>query len=187
VRIFTEAITKRRCLLNEFVASPQKVFIPKISIQIGVLMSDLTKEEIKSLVVKGWSCDDYKGLCKIQSHKGIKNSIIYDPKGEVTPNQIADDKNFEGNAVILHIGQVIAKLGPGGLTKDALIIPPGKFVFFMTIECVNMPLEYRWFTVHESPHLKPRPALFYAGPRRSRFSRTSYGNIAQHDESTNKA
>jgi deoxycytidine triphosphate deaminase len=104
-------------------------------------MSDLTKKEIKSLVVKGWSCDDYKGVCMVQSHKGVKNSIIYDPSGKVSPNQIADDKNFEGNAVILHVGQVVGKLTSEELTKEALIVPPGKFVFFMTVECVNMPLD----------------------------------------------
>jgi deoxycytidine triphosphate deaminase len=119
--------------------------------EIGVLVSDLTKEEIRSLITAGWSCDDYKGICKIQSHKGVKNSIVYDPTGKIPANQIADDKNFEGNAAILHIGQVVGKLTQDELTEDAMIVPPGKFVFFMTKECVNMP-----FDIDGSLFMNPR-------------------------------
>lgn len=114
-------------------------------------MSNLTKEEIKSLITKGWSCDDYKGICKVLSHKGVKNSIVYDPTGKIPQDQIADDKNFEGNALILHIGQVVGKLTQEELTEDAMIIPPGKFIFFMTRECVNVP-----FDVDGSLFMNPR-------------------------------
>jgi deoxycytidine triphosphate deaminase len=114
-------------------------------------VSDLTKEEIKSLIITGWSCDDYKGVCKIQSHKGVKNNIIYDPTGKISLNEIADDSNFEGNAAILHTGQVVGKLTKEELTEDAMIIPPGKFVFFMSRECVNVP-----FDVDGSLFMNPR-------------------------------
>lgn len=119
--------------------------------KLGVFVSDLTKEEIISLITTGWSCDNYKGVCKIQSHKGVKNNIIYDPTGKISLNQIADDSNFEGNAAILHVGQVVGKLTREELTKDAMILPPGKFVFFMTRECVNMP-----FDVDGSLFMNPR-------------------------------
>lgn len=104
-------------------------------------MSNLIKEQIKELILEGWKCDDYKGLCKISSHKGVMNRILYDPIGELDDKKIADDKNFEGNAVVLHIGKVVGKLRPVELTEETLIIPPGKFIFFLTRECINMPFD----------------------------------------------
>jgi len=114
-------------------------------------VSDLTREEVKSFITRGWSCDDYKGTCKIPSHKGAKNNIIYDPTGKISLSQIADDKNFEGNAAILHVGEVVGKLTQEELTEDAMIIPPGKFIFFMTRECVNIP-----FDIDGSLFMNPR-------------------------------
>lgn len=55
----------------------------------------------------------------------------------------AKDGNFsggEGNAVILHIGEISARLSPYEKTEKQLIIPPGRFMFFMTKEMINMPL-----------------------------------------------
>lgn len=114
-------------------------------------MSDLTRAEIKSLITAGWNCDKYKGACKIKSHEGLKNNIIYDPTGKISLNQIAEDENFEGNAAILHIGEVVGRLTQEELTKDTLIVPPGRFVFFMTMECVNMP-----FDIDGSLFMNPR-------------------------------
>lgn len=114
-------------------------------------MSDLTKEETKSLIIQGWKCDDYKEICEIPSHKGVVNHLIYDRTGKVTLQEIADDKNFDGNAVILHIGKIIGKLSSGELTKETLVIPPGKFIFFMTRECINMP-----FDIDGSLFMNPR-------------------------------
>lgn len=114
-------------------------------------MSDLTRDEIKSLIAQGWSCDDYQGFCEVESHKGLKNHLIYDPTGKISPDQIASDENFEGNAAILHVGQVEGKLSPEELTNDEITIPPGKFVFFMTQEAVNMP-----FDVDGSLFMNPR-------------------------------
>jgi hypothetical protein len=104
-------------------------------------MSDLTKREIKKLIVNGWKCDDYKGACSIPAHRGKVNHLLYDPKGVKTPADLAGDKNFDGNAVVLHVGRVIGKLCNGQLTEEKLEIPAGKFVFFTTEECVNMPLD----------------------------------------------
>lgn len=114
-------------------------------------MSDLTKEEVKSLIIEGWKCDDYKGICKIASHRGVVNHLIYDDTGKINPEKIATDENFDGNAVILHIGGVIGKLSPEELTEEALVIPPGRFVFLMTKECINMP-----FDVDGSLFMNPR-------------------------------
>jgi len=114
-------------------------------------MSDLTREEIRSLIIEGWKCDNYKGICKIPSHKGVVNHLVYDPAGKVTFKEIASEKNFDGNAVILHIGEVIGKLGPSELTEKTLVIPPGRFIFFMTRECINMP-----FDVDGSLFMNPR-------------------------------
>ena len=38
-------------------------------------VSDLTKKEIKSLIIEGWKCDDYKGVCGVASHKGVVNHL----------------------------------------------------------------------------------------------------------------
>ena len=114
-------------------------------------MSDLTREEMKSLIIEGWKCDNYGGICKIPSHKGIVNHLVYDRTGKVALEQIASEKNFDGNAVILHIGEVIGKLGPSESTEETLVIPPGRFIFFMTRECINMP-----FDVDGSLFMNPR-------------------------------
>lgn len=81
-----------------------------------VSMSNLTKEEIKSLVIKGWKCNDYNGICKISSHKDVTNHLIYDRTGKVTLDEIAGDSSFDGNAIILHIGEIIGKLSSDELT-----------------------------------------------------------------------
>jgi len=114
-------------------------------------MSDLTREEIRSLIIEGWKCDDYKGVCKIPSHKGAVNHLVYDRAGLATFDEIADEKNFDGNAVILHIGEVIGKLCTSQITEETLVIPPGKFIFFITRECINMP-----FDVDGSLFMNPR-------------------------------
>ena len=114
-------------------------------------MSDLTREEIRSLIIEGWKCDDYKGVCKIPSHKGAVNHLVYDRTGLATFDEIANEKNFDGNAVILHIGEVIGKLCLPQITEETLVIPPGKFIFFITRECINMP-----FDVDGSLFMNPR-------------------------------
>ena len=102
-------------------------------------MSDLNKEQIQKLILEGWKCDDFKGLCTIASHKGQTHQLVTGPSQK--PKDLAKDENFSGNAYILHIGEVSAKLSPSQKTQDELIIPPGRFLFFMTQERVQIPLD----------------------------------------------
>ncbi|HEY9247240.1 MAG TPA: hypothetical protein VIO11_10375, partial [Candidatus Methanoperedens sp.] len=106
-------------------------------------MSNLTKEQIKKLIIDGWKCNDpkYKGFCKIPSHTNVVNHLLYDPDEYLTVQEISDDNNFQGNAVVMHVGKVVGNLKPRELTDETLIIPPGKFIFFLTRECVNMPFD----------------------------------------------
>lgn len=102
-------------------------------------MSDLNKEQIQKLILEGWKCDDFKGLCTVASHKGQKHRLVTHPK--LRAEDLAKDENFSGNAYVLHIGEVSAKLRPSQKTQDELIIPPGRFLFFMTEERVQIPLD----------------------------------------------
>jgi deoxycytidine triphosphate deaminase len=92
-------------------------------------------------MLKGWKCDDFKGLCKILEHKGQVNRLVSDPTGSLKPEDLAKEENFSGNAYILHIGEVCAKLHSRQKTEQELIIPPGRFLFFMTRERVQIPLD----------------------------------------------
>jgi deoxycytidine triphosphate deaminase len=62
------------------------------------------------------------------------HQIISDPSA---PRAVWKEE-FEGNAVVLHIGEYRGKVSESG--KD-LIIPPGRFLFFMTQEIVDLPFD----------------------------------------------
>lgn len=123
---------------------------------------DLTKKEIISLIKEGWRCDDYDKLCPVASHKGKTFHLLEIPSEEKY-EELAKDETFsgrEGNAIILHIGQITARLCPEQNTKHLLIIPPGRFVFFMTEEAVNMPLDCDG-TLFMNPATSNKGLLFF--------------------------
>jgi hypothetical protein len=105
----------------------------------GTIMSYLDKEQIKELISDGWKCDDFKGLCTVASHKSQTRHLVADPARR--PEDVVRDENFSGNAYVLHMGEVSAKLKPSEITQDELIIPPGRFLFFLTQERIQMPLD----------------------------------------------
>jgi len=107
-------------------------------------VANLSKKEINDLIIKGWKCEDYGDLCPLPSHKSKTFRLIEDPSGDLTAEDLAKDESFsgrEGNAVILRIGEISARLSPYEKTEKQLIIPPGRFIFFMTKEKINMPLD----------------------------------------------
>lgn len=96
-------------------------------------MTNLTKSEIKNLIVNGWKCSSFGNLCSVKSHKDKTFRLIENPDGDLKPEECAKDEYFsgrEGNAIILHIGEVNAAIEPSKVTDEKLIIPAGRFVFF---------------------------------------------------------
>ena len=99
-------------------------------------MSDLTPDAIRQLIDPGWRCDAFQGLCTVpQLHvnTGFEHHVVYNPGA---PNLAHDE--FEGNAVVLHIGDYRGKIRENG---NNLIIPPGRFLFFITQEIVDLPFD----------------------------------------------
>jgi len=126
-------------------------------------MGNLVKKEIEDLIINGWKCDDHKGLCSVASHKGMTFRLIEDPGSNLKPEDFAKDENFsgrEGNALVLHIGEINARICPDQITKKRLVIPPGRFVFFMTKEIVNMPLDCDG-TLFMNPTTSNKGLLFF--------------------------
>lgn len=112
-------------------------------------MSTLTRDLIENKIRKGWKCDDFPNLCPISSHKGKVNKILYDPTGKWNDDKIVKECLQRQSSIMLHIGESV------GLEKeedsDSLIIPAGKYVFFLTKEVVNFP-----FDVEGSLFMNPR-------------------------------
>lgn len=96
-------------------------------------MSSLTPETIIELSTKGWKCDDYKNLCPIKEHKGKVNKLVYYPDDDLA------EIEFLGNSLVMHIGEIYSKIDKESDKK--IVIPPGKFIFFLTKEAVNMPMD----------------------------------------------
>lgn len=53
----------------------KNLYLIRIYFKMVFFVSDLTKKEIKSLIIEGWKCDDYKGVCGVASHKGVVNHL----------------------------------------------------------------------------------------------------------------
>jgi deoxycytidine triphosphate deaminase len=96
-------------------------------------MSSLTPETIRKLSTEGWKCDDYKNLCTIKEHTGKINRLVYDPADDLA------EIEFLGNSLVMHIGEIYSKIDNESNKK--IVIPPGKFMFFLTKEAVNMPMD----------------------------------------------
>jgi deoxycytidine triphosphate deaminase len=96
-------------------------------------MSSLTPETIRKLSTEGWKCDDYKNLCPIKEHKGKVNRLVYDPDEDLA------EIEFLGNSLVMHIGEIYSKIDKESDKKN--LIPPGKFIFFLTKEAVNVPMD----------------------------------------------
>ena len=127
-------------------------------------MSNLNKEEIKSLIIGGWKCDDFPNLCPVASHINKIHYLLEDSCGDHSQEELAkNDDNYsgrEGNSVVLHIGMVNARVSPQQNTEAILIIPPGRFAFFMTREIINMPLDCDG-TLFMNPRVSNRGLLFF--------------------------
>lgn len=126
-------------------------------------MGNLTKDQIKSLITNGWRCSSYGNLCSLPSHKNKTFRLIENSDQAFQPEECAKDESFsgrEGNAVILHIGEINADIDPSKVTEEKLVIPAGHFVFFLTQELVNMPLDCDG-TLFMNPGTSNRGLLFY--------------------------
>jgi len=75
---------------------------------------------------------------------GYLHHIIYDPSS----SRGTWNEQYEGNAVVLHVGDYRGKVRVSG---DNLIIPPGRFLFFITQEIVDLP-----FDIDGSLFMNPR-------------------------------
>jgi deoxycytidine triphosphate deaminase len=102
-------------------------------------MSSLAKETIVKLSSEGWSCDDYPGQCTVPGHKGNKNRLLYVPDQDPLKNPL--HVQFSGNAVILHFGKTVRRYRRTSTERETVVIPPGKFYFFLTKEAVNLPMD----------------------------------------------
>jgi deoxycytidine triphosphate deaminase len=126
-------------------------------------VTNLTKDQIKSLITDGWKCNSYGSLCSLPSHKNKTFRLIENPDQALQPEECAKDENFsgrEGNAIILHIGEVNADIDPSMVTEERIVIPAGHFVFFLTQEIVNMPLDCDG-TLTMNPGTSNRGLLFF--------------------------
>lgn len=116
-------------------------------------MSDLTPEQIEELNRVGWKCDDFSNMCGVNEHAGKTHKLIYDPVNPSVDLTI----EFEGNAVVLHIGE----LGGDFKTEDDLVVfPPGKFVFCLTNEAMNLPFDING-TLFQNPRISNLGLLFF--------------------------
>jgi deoxycytidine triphosphate deaminase len=113
-------------------------------------MTTLTKQIIEEKIRQGWKCDDFPGLCQVSSHRGRTNKLIYDPTGKLNDEQIIEKCLQRQSSIMLHIGEVVG-LKKKEKNSDCVTIPPGRFVFFLTRECVNLP-----FNVEGSLFMNPR-------------------------------
>lgn len=126
-------------------------------------MSNLNKEEIKRLIIAGWKCDEFPNMCPLASHKNKIHFLLEDSCGDHSQEELAKNDNYsgrEGNSVVLHIGEIKAWLSPQQNTEDILVIPPGRFAFFMTREIINMPLDCDG-TLFMNPRVSNRGLLFF--------------------------
>jgi deoxycytidine triphosphate deaminase len=103
-------------------------------------MTVLTKKYFEDKIRNGWKCDDFPNMCPIAEHKGKINKLLYDPTGKLNDDAIINTCLQRQSSIMLHIGETI---GPKKKDKDqnTIVIRPGKFVFFLTRECVNLPFD----------------------------------------------
>lgn len=118
----------------------------------------LSANEVDTLIDDGWDCSNYPVECESDDHDDGLHLIESE----------RDKVELSGNAVRLHVGEVfspdehhsnsVLSLFSGTLndfnarrpsdeedrnplTKGAIQIPPGKFVYFITEEIVNLPFD----------------------------------------------
>lgn len=98
-------------------------------------MGTINGEAIENLCNSGWNCNEYDNLCPVVEHKSKSDNwkLIYEENNDNFCVEI------RGNTIVLHIGEVYTRVDVKG--NDEIQIPPGQFIFFMTKEIVNMPLD----------------------------------------------
>jgi hypothetical protein len=67
-------------------------------------MSDLNKKQIQKLILEGWKCDDFKGLCTVASHKGQAHQLITHSK--LRPEDLAS----RGKYLTFGVRNVISRI-----------------------------------------------------------------------------
>ena len=115
-------------------------------------LTTLVKADIIQLINEGWKCSEikYSSLCKWSDadHKDLKRVLVSGPGG-VSPSNGIVQNQVMGASVLLNAGETYF---PGrGLRgwirrnirrhKNAILIPPGKFLFFLTREVVDLPFD----------------------------------------------
>lgn len=116
-------------------------------------MTTLAGQALQDLLTKGWMCDDYGKLCPNPSHRGKKHRLLYDPENILDEKAITKSC-YRYTSLSLHAGDVtpssvyrkkLTRTKEGKDTfpwrRDRIVIPSGRFVFMLTRECVDVPLD----------------------------------------------
>ena len=119
-------------------------------------MTVLTRTYFEDKIRNGWKCNDFPGLCTEQAHKNQLNKLLYDPTGNLSDDEIVSACLQRQSSIMLYMGEVIGlkrkkSLINRGKDNSMVVIEPGKFIFALTRECVNLP-----FDVEGSLYMNPK-------------------------------
>jgi dUTPase len=89
----------------------------------------------------------------MKEHAGMTHKLIYYPD-EPELSRVY----FAGNAVVLHIGELAGEFEIAG--QDVIALPPGKFIFCLTREAVNLPFDING-TLFQNPKISNLGLLFF--------------------------